>query len=545
ARRRLHAVLARAVADPDERARQLARCAVAPDADVAADLAAAAARQRIRGAPALAADWYARAAELTPQAATADRNRRRLDAVQCRIDSGDYAAAGRAAEAAAEELTGAERGEALLLRALVAWCADDLVTAVRVAEQALAAAGPDGDLAGRIHTHLTMFHDQPEAARAHARAAIARLSDRDDHRPLFTAALLLFFFHEVRAGGEAPTGLLDRALALEAGEPSYLAGSVPAIWWKAVDDHDRARARLHLMLDRAVARGDDPLRHEALTHLGETELLAGRFAEAGTHIADARDLGEQLGTGLVGESWLAGMLDAHRGRLARAGATAAGLRRDDDLGDAWSRRLHHQLTGLVALASGEWVTAAAAYGSLAADLDGSGIVEPLGQRFEPDWIEACVGAGDLDTAHAALDRLARRHARLPRPWTTLGLARSRVLLAGATGADPGEALDALTQARATVPEAVLPLDRARCLLAAGRAYRRVRRRREARAALDAAVAEFDALGASAFADRARAELGRIGARTPAPTALTATEERVARLAARGQTNRLIADALYI
>ncbi|MBB5114202.1 DNA-binding CsgD family transcriptional regulator [Micromonospora echinospora] len=545
ARRRLHAVLARAVADPDERARQLARCAVAPDADVAADLAAAAARQRMRGAAALAADWYARAAELTPPAATADRNRRRLDAVQCRIDSGDYAAAGRAAEAAAAELAGAERGEALLLRALVAWCADDLVTAVRVAEQALAAAGGDGHLAGRIHTHLTMFHDQPEAARAHARAAIARLSDRDDHRPLLTAALLLLFFHEVRAGGEAPTGLLDRALALEAGEPSYLAGSVPAIWWKAVDDHDRARARLHLMLDRAVARGDDPLRHEALTHLGETELLAGRFAEAGTHIAAARDLGEQLGTGLVGESWLAGMLDAHRGRLARAGAAAAGLRRDDDRGDTWSRRLHRQLAGLVALASGEWATAAAAYGSLAADLDGSGIAEPLGQRFEPDWIEACVGAGDLDTAHAALDRLARRHGRLPRPWTTLGLARSRVLLAGATGADPGEALDALAQARAAVPEAVLPLDRARCLLAAGQAYRRVRRRREARAALDAAVAEFDALGASAFADRARAELGRIGARTPAPTTLTATEERVARLAARGQTNRLIADALYI
>ncbi|MBF5029221.1 AAA family ATPase [Micromonospora sp. ANENR4] len=545
ARRRLHALLAGAVADPDERARHLSRCTVAPDTAVAADLAAAAARQRMRGASALAADWYARAAELTPPSAAAERNRRRLDAVQCRIDSGDYAAAGRAAEVAAGELTGAERGEALLLRALVAWCADDLVTAVRVAEQALAAAGPDGDLAGRIHTHLTMFHDQPEPARRHARAAIARLSDRDEHRPLLTAALLLLFFHEVRAGGPASTELLDRALALEGGEPSFLAGSVPAIWWKSVDDHDRARARLHLMLDLAVARGDDPLRHEVLTHLGETELLAGRFAEAGTHIAAARDLGEQLGTGLVGESWLGGVLDAHRGRLAQAGAAAAGLRRDDDLGDAWSRRLHHQLTGLVALASGEWAAAAAAYGALAADLDGSGIAEPLGQRFEPDWIEACVGAGDLDTAHAALDRLARRHSRLPRPWTTLGLARSRVLLAGATGTDPGTALDALTQARAAVPEAVLPLDRARCLLAAGRAYRRVRRRREAREALDAAVAEFDALGASAFADRARAELGRIGARTPAPTTLTATEERVARLAARGQTNRLIADALYI
>ncbi|WP_254909652.1 helix-turn-helix transcriptional regulator, partial [Micromonospora sp. NBS 11-29] len=492
------------------------------------------------------AEWYDRAAELTPAAEAARRDRRRLDAVRCRLDSGDYAAAGRAAEAAADELNGADRAEALLLRAQVAWCADDLGTAVRVAEQALVVAGPDGHLAGRIHAHLTLFHDAPDPARRHARAAIARLPDREPHRPLLTAALLLLFFHEVRAGGKARTDLLDRALSSEDGEPSFLAGSIPAIWWKAVDDHDRARARLHRMLDRAAARGDDPLRHEALTHLGETELLAGRFPAAAAHLAAARDLGEQLGTGLVGESWLAAVLDAHRGRLVEAGrVAAAGLRRADDLDDAWSRRLHRQLTGLVALGTGDWATSAAAYGALAADLDGSGIAEPLGQRFEPDWIEACVGAGDLDTAHAALARLARRHARLPRPWTTLGLARSRVLLAGATGADPSDALVALAEVRAVVPATVLPLDRARCLLVAGRAYRRARRRREARAALDAAIGEFDALGASGFADRARAELGRIGARTAASTTMTATEERVARLAARGQTNRAIADALYI
>ncbi|MFC0032295.1 AAA family ATPase [Micromonospora chaiyaphumensis] len=545
-RRRLHGVLADAVSDPDERARQLARCAVAPDAVVAADLAAAAARHRQRGAPALAAEWYDRAAELTPPEATAERDRRRLDAVQCRLDSGDYAAAGRAAEAAAAGLTGPAHAESLLLRAMVAWCVDDLPGAVAVAERALAAADPGGRLAGRIHAHLTLFHDAPEPARRHAEAAIARLTDRDEHRPLLTAALLLLFFHEVRAGRPARTDLLDRALALEAGEPSFLAGSIPAIWWKAVDDHDRARTRLHRMLDRAVARGDEPWQHETLTHLGEAELLAGRFTAAGAHIAAARDLGEQLGTGLVGETWLAGMLDAHRGRLAEAGAVAAaGLRRADEFDDAWCRRIHHQLAGLVALSAGEWGTAAAAYGALAVELDVSGIAEPLAQRFEPDWIEACVGAGDLATAATAYDRLAERHGRLARPWTALGLARSRVLLDSASGADPAPALAALVAARAAVPADVLPLDRARCLLAAGRAHRRARRRREAREALEAAVAEFDALGAVAFAERAQAELARVGRRAPTSTALTATEERVARLAARGQTNRAIADALFI
>ncbi|WP_406038360.1 helix-turn-helix transcriptional regulator [Micromonospora sp. NBC_00898] len=80
---------------------------------------------------------------------------------------------------------------------------------------------------------------------------------------------------------------------------------------------------------------------------------------------------------------------------------------------------------------------------------------------------------------------------------------------------------------------------------AGLAHRRARRRREAREVLGTAAAEFAALGAAAFAHRAHAELARIGGRTPTPTTLTATEQRVARLAAQGRTNRAIADALFI
>ncbi|BCB76189.1 hypothetical protein Pflav_025990 [Phytohabitans flavus] len=72
-RRRLHRALADAVADPDERARQLARCTDEPDAAVAAELAAAADRQRARGAPAVAVDLYERAAALTPAEAGTDR----------------------------------------------------------------------------------------------------------------------------------------------------------------------------------------------------------------------------------------------------------------------------------------------------------------------------------------------------------------------------------------------------------------------------------------------------------------------------------------
>jgi DNA-binding CsgD family transcriptional regulator len=63
--------------------------------------------------------------------------------------------------------------------------------------------------------------------------------------------------------------------------------------------------------------------------------------------------------------------------------------------------------------------------------------------------------------------------------------------------------------------------------------------------LHAAAAEFAAIGAAAFAERAGAELARIGGRPPAPFHLTPTEERVARLAASGRTNRAIADELFV
>src|SRR5690606_8314450 len=387
-RRRRHRALADVVADPDERARHLALCTAAPDAAVARVIADAAGRQEVRGAPEIAAQLYERAAQLTPADEADDRGQRRLAAARCRFDSGDYRAAAAAAEQIAGESVGDQRAESLLLRAIVAWSAEEPTeVAVAAAERALAAVSSQSSLAGRIHAYLALFHEAPGAARRHAEAAIARLADRPGDRSLLAAALLHLFLQEVRAGRPARTELLDRALTLEGDEPSWLAGTIPAIWWKAIDEPDRARQRLHWMLDRATARGDQPSQHELLSHLGETELLAGCWPAAQRHIAAARELGEQLGTGMSGELWLAGLLDAYRGRLdAAARAAEEGLRRAEDNGDAWCRRINEQLAGFVALSAGRIDVAARTYGSLAENMDKVGLVEPLGQRFEPDWI---------------------------------------------------------------------------------------------------------------------------------------------------------------
>ena len=58
-----------------------------------------------------------------------------------------------------------------------------------------------------------------------------------------------------------------------------------------------------------------------------------------------------------------------------------------------------------------------------------------------------------------------------------------------------------------------PFGRARALLALGIVRRRARQKRPAREAIEAALAGFESLGAAGWAEKARAELGRIGGRT--------------------------------
>lgn len=91
----------------------------------------------------------------------------------------------------------------------------------------------------------------------------------------------------------------------------------------------------------------------------------------------------------------------------------------------------------------------------------------------------------------------------------------------------------------------MPFERARTVLVRGGLHRRLGRRRAARADIGAALATFDALGARAWSERARRELGRIGGRTRSGSALTAAERIVAELAAAGRSNHDIASELVV
>lgn len=157
----------------------------------------------------------------------------------------------------------------------------------------------------------------------------------------------------------------------------------------------------------------------------------------------------------------------------------------------------------------------------------------------------------------ALDRLGRQdeavalaaeELELAREWGSPGTVGRSLRVLGTIEREDG--LAHLEEACAVLEHAPARLQRAKALAALGEALRRARRPTEARGPLRQALELAAICGATALVDRARAELHATGAR-PRTTALrgvgslTASERRVADLAADGLSNRDIAQTLYV
>jgi DNA-binding CsgD family transcriptional regulator len=166
-------------------------------------------------------------------------------------------------------------------------------------------------------------------------------------------------------------------------------------------------------------------------------------------------------------------------------------------------------------------------------------------RWRPDLIEAYVRTKRLPEAAAELAAFERFEATGLGPWATATLARCRALLADESVFDDGfaEALSLFT-------DSVSPFERARTGLVYGERLRRVGRRLDSREQLRAALGEFERLGASPWAERAREELRASGetARKRDPALvdqLTPRELEIALQVADGGTNKEVAARLFL
>jgi len=174
----------------------------------------------------------------------------------------------------------------------------------------------------------------------------------------------------------------------------------------------------------------------------------------------------------------------------------------------------------------------------------AGIREPGIDRVHANAAETAIALGDPARAERIAEFLKEHGERTGHCWSLAAGERLRALVAAARR-DLDAASDACARALAHHDTLPMPLERARTLLVKGVVERRTRRRGQAKESFEEALALFEASGARLWAERARAELGRVGLRRSAGHELTEGERSVAELAARGLTRRQVAAALHV
>ncbi|HET9508163.1 MAG TPA: LuxR C-terminal-related transcriptional regulator, partial [Gaiellaceae bacterium] len=234
-----------------------------------------------------------------------------------------------------------------------------------------------------------------------------------------------------------------------------------------------------------------------------------------------------------------GLLDEARrwGEEATARARASGVRWDEFEAQralATAELLGHQIEAAAERLRAVWE-----------HTEREGVREPGVFPVAPDLVEALVELGELEEARAVTARLEELAEEQDHPWARASALRCSALAALALAYDE-TAVAGLERAATDYARRGLRFDAARSLLALGRAQRRSRKWGSARDTLEPAVSAFESIRSPGWADAARSELARVGARRPSQVGdLTPTERRVAELAIQGLANKEIARALVV
>ncbi|HEY6761491.1 MAG TPA: AAA family ATPase [Baekduia sp.] len=546
-RRAVHRALAEATdpdVDPDRRAWHRAQAAAMPDEDVAAELERSAGRAQARGGLAAVAAFLERAAALTPEPAR--RARRLLAAAGAQRDAGALEAAlelSRGVEAGLLDERGRARAD--LLRGQIALEQRRGGDAGRLFLSAARRLEPlDPPLARETYLEAlagAMSSDVEVAGGAAAVARAARAAPAGTAPPRAVDVLLDAFAIRLTEGYAAAAPALARALELllaadDVGQRLSLSdtrnGNIVAL--ELWDDE-----ALHRLAARQVdvAREAGALVHLqfALSFLARSHMLAGDLTAAALTIDQAGLIAGATGNAALVNAPM--ILAAWRGDEARASALIEASS-EEAATRGWTSNNYARAVLYNGL--GRYDAARdAAWEAFRPDPIG------YGSFLVGELAEAAARTGEQAPLESAREWLAERSGVLDSAWM-LGIeARVRALLSD------GEVAEGLYRASiAQLAGTRVRVELARSQLLYGEWLRRERRRLDARVQLRAALAAFTDMGTEAFARRAERELRATGEHARKRTVetldqLTPQEEQIARLAARGTTNREIAAQLFI
>ncbi len=553
-KRKLHARAAACAADPEARARHLALGATGRSAAIADALEGAASHARARGSPLAAANLYELASALTPSASAKTSRRRKAEAAYHYFEAGDSRLAQRLLEELIAELPpGSERARALERLARVR-SYDEQVAAVGLFLQAISEADEDRIVLARAHEGVAAcwyrLRERLNDAVEHA-ALAAEIAGELGDEALAAEALGSKLLSELYLGRESAAETARQALALQSATDDRRVLIQPllqvSVYWWWTEDLQRARKGFLQLLGRANEFGDESSLPYILVLLGHVECMLGELDSAAERAAAGGELAEQAGqkTFLAYHLALRGLVDAFRGRpeSAREAALEA-LELVPETGGRTAERVALAALGHLALSLDEPQETVRRLEPVIAWARRAGVAEPNTMRFVIDHVQALLELGRLDEATAELDTYEGDAKRLGRHTALANSARCRGLLAAARG-DLAGAISWFERALEEHERVPLPLDHARTLLALGATQRRAKQKRAARESLRDALAIFERLGARLWAEKVRTDLQRIGGRTAHHDELTASERRVAELAAAGKTNREVAAELFV
>jgi DNA-binding CsgD family transcriptional regulator/tetratricopeptide (TPR) repeat protein len=559
-RRAAHGALAAvtdSAANPDRRAWHRAQAADGPDEQVAAELERSADQAAARGGLAAAAAFLERSVLLT--AAPAHRAERTLAAAQASLRAGAFGKALDLLETAeAGPLDEAQSARVDLLRGEVAFASglgSDapplLLKAARrlepfdlaLARETYLTAWLAALFAGRLACGADLL-EVAQAARALPPPAPPSPTGAPDSSTL--AGLILDGLSLLVTEGPAAAGpALRRAVQAYTGPGvteaeelrwGWMAqGAASALW-----DDDAWRAMLSRQVRLARAAGELDQLPVTLGALGTAVAWSGDFAAAEALVAEADAV--CAATGSRAAPFTAMMLAALRGSEADAAPLIGTTMADATAaGQGIAVTYAHWTSAVLFNGLSRYEEALTAARQASDDTPGNYVA----MWALPELAEAAVRSGHPDEAAGAVARLAELTG-VGRTDFGLGIeARCRALVSPPEKAEPRytEAIDRLgrTQLR---PEL------ARAHLLYGEWLRRENRRADARTQLRTAHDLLSAIGAAAFAERARRELMATGetvhrrAHGPA-SVLTAQEASIARLAADGCTNPEIGAQLFL